>query len=62
VSQLVTKASSGNRLSETDEMALAGILSTQLVYTRFIDDFSLPPPLSDQDDVKVYDQRTVHTN
>jgi asparagine synthase (glutamine-hydrolysing) len=62
VSQLVTKASSGTRLSETDEMALAGILSTQLVYTRFIDDFRLPPPLSDQDDVKVYDQRTVRTN
>lgn len=53
VSQLVQKIERGVRLSETDDMALAGILSSQLVYLQFVSDFKRPPPLSAADDVKV---------
>lgn len=35
------KATNTERLSEFDEMALAGILSTQLIYHQFIDDFKI---------------------
>jgi asparagine synthase (glutamine-hydrolysing) len=53
VSQLVQKIERGMRLSETDDMALAGILSSQLVYLQFISDFKMPPPLSEAEDVKI---------
>lgn len=36
VEQLVRKASSGAPLSETDDMAIAGILSTQLAHEKFV--------------------------
>ncbi|MEY2466912.1 MAG: hypothetical protein QOD03_1433, partial [Verrucomicrobiota bacterium] len=35
------------------DMALAGILSTQLVHQQFIENFQMPPPLSERDNVKV---------
>jgi len=54
VSQMVGKVTNGSRLSETDDMALAGILSAQLVYQQFVVDFKMPPPLLQSDDVKVY--------
>jgi asparagine synthase (glutamine-hydrolysing) len=41
VSALVAKAQSGARLSEVDDMALVGILSTQLVHQQFVADFRL---------------------
>jgi asparagine synthase (glutamine-hydrolysing) len=53
VTQLVKKIDAGMRLSETDEMALVGILSSQLVYHQFVADFTMPSPLSNTDDVKV---------
>lgn len=53
VGQLVRKLDQGIDLGETDDMALAGILSTQLVHQQFVADFHMPPPLSDADDVKV---------
>ena len=53
VSQLVKKVERGARLSETDDMALAGILSSQLVHLQFVSNFKMPPPLSANDDVKV---------
>jgi len=53
VAQLVRKIESGVRVSESDDMALAGIVSTQLVHQLFVADFKIPPPLSDRDDVKV---------
>ncbi len=53
VSGLVRKIMRGMPLSETDDMALAGILSTQLVYQLFVNDFQMPTPISAQDDVKV---------
>ncbi len=42
VTQLARKAMSGARLGETDDMALAGILSAQLVYQQFVKDFRKP--------------------
>lgn len=53
VSQLVDKIERGLRLSETDEMALAGILSSQLVHQQFVSHFKMPPPLTPDDDVKI---------
>lgn len=53
VSQLVEKIERGMRLSETDDMALAGILSSQLVYVQFVSDFKMPLPLTANEDVKV---------
>jgi asparagine synthase (glutamine-hydrolysing) len=53
VAGLVRKIDSGRPLSETDDMALAGVISTQLVYTQFISDFQAHPPLSESDEVLV---------
>jgi asparagine synthase (glutamine-hydrolysing) len=46
VQQMVHKLQAGKRLGETDDMALAGILSTQLVWKQFVEDFRshMPPP------------------
>jgi asparagine synthase (glutamine-hydrolysing) len=53
VDQLVAKLRRGLPLGETDDMALAGILSTQLVHLQFVSDPRPPSPLDDDDDVKV---------
>jgi len=53
VSNLVTKLKQGHGLSETDDMALAGIISTQLVGRQFVSHFSISTPLNETDDVKV---------
>lgn len=53
VSQLVSKLNSGERIGETDDMALVGILSTQLLHQQFIADFRAPPPLSKNDNIKI---------
>lgn len=53
VVQLVAKLKQGLALSETDDMALAGIISTQLADRLFISSFSLSPPLDGADPVKV---------
>jgi asparagine synthase (glutamine-hydrolysing) len=52
VEQLQRKAQDGRKLSETDEMALTGILSTQLVYQQFVLDFR-EPVLNPNDKIKV---------
>jgi asparagine synthase (glutamine-hydrolysing) len=59
VSHLVRKVERGMRLSETDDMALVGALSSQLVYLQFVSDFKMPPPLAATDDVKVCAGRRV---
>jgi asparagine synthase (glutamine-hydrolysing) len=52
VSRLVEKIASGARVSETDDMALAGILSTQLVQHAFVEHFPAARPVSaERDDV-----------
>lgn len=54
VEQLVRKARSGTPLGETDDMALAGILSAQLVVRLFVSGFRTAPPLSPgRDDIKL---------
>lgn len=54
VGKLTEKAKSGFRLSEVDGMALAGILSTQLIYQMFVNNFrSLP--LNENELAKIVD-------
>ena len=53
VSQLVEKARQGKVLGETDDMALVGIISTQLLHHHFVGNFRTPDPLSENDPVKV---------
>jgi asparagine synthase (glutamine-hydrolysing) len=55
VARLARKAQASARLSEVDEMALVGILSTQLVYHHFVKAFA-SSPLRVNDRVKVVDQ------
>jgi asparagine synthase (glutamine-hydrolysing) len=53
VEHLLRKITSGSAIGETDDMALAGILSTQLVDHLFVKNFRRPAPLSAKDRVKV---------
>ena len=53
VSHLLKKINRGLPLSETDDMALAGILSSQLVYSQFVADFKMPPSVGADDNVKI---------
>jgi asparagine synthase (glutamine-hydrolysing) len=53
VGHLVQKAKQGLKLSETDNMALVGIISTQLTHQLFISNFCMPRPLSDDEDIKI---------
>ncbi len=54
VAQLVRKAEQGRPLSEIEDMALVGILSTQLVYEQFVKRFR-PANFNDWDRLKVVD-------
>lgn len=54
VTQLAMKAEKGGVISETADMALVGIISTQLIHHLFIDSFAMPPPLSQNDRVKIH--------
>jgi asparagine synthase (glutamine-hydrolysing) len=57
VNQLVRKAQSGAQLSEVDDMAIAGVLSAQLVYQQFVKDFkSRLSTLTPLDRIKVIDR------
>ena len=47
VNQLFQKLATGRRVGETDDMALAGIISSQLVWQQFIANFNLPRPVMD---------------
>jgi asparagine synthase (glutamine-hydrolysing) len=53
VGQLVKKIEQGRPISETDDMALAGIISSQLVFHQFVKDFRKPRPLDERDQVKI---------
>jgi asparagine synthase (glutamine-hydrolysing) len=59
VAGLLKKLDRFGSLGETDDMALAGLLSTQLVYRQFVADYRPPPPLDRRDDVKVIIRRTA---
>jgi asparagine synthase (glutamine-hydrolysing) len=54
VARLKAKAEASPRLSEVDSMALVGILSAQLLYHHFVQDFC-PPSLRLSDRIKVVD-------
>lgn len=53
VDQLVAKLRHGRPLGETDDMALAGIVSTQLLHRQFVSSPRTSPPLGEGDDIKV---------
>lgn len=52
VAKLVNKLQRFRGAGETDGMALAAVLSTQLVHQRFVADYQSPDPLCENDDVK----------
>jgi asparagine synthase (glutamine-hydrolysing) len=49
----VNKIKQGGILHENDEMALVGIISTQLLHQQFVENFELRPPLTRADRVKI---------
>ena len=56
IQQMVQKLEAGKRLGETDDMALAGILSSQLVWQRFVMELHsrMPPPITDDEITRLY--------
>jgi asparagine synthase (glutamine-hydrolysing) len=58
VGQMVGKLGQDRPGSETDEMALVGIISTQLLRQQYITAPRITEPLSNRDDVKVITRRT----
>jgi asparagine synthase (glutamine-hydrolysing) len=50
---LRTKIERGRPASESDDMALIGILTTQLVHRQFVEELRDEPPIGEGDDVKV---------
>jgi asparagine synthase (glutamine-hydrolysing) len=59
VGQLAARLEQGKAVGETDDMALVGILSTQLVHHRFVSNFRADATLTERDDVKVVRRRTA---
>ncbi len=60
VLQLTQKAQGGANLSESDDMALVGILSTQLVFHQFVQGFMQRKPVSGRDEnFKLVDRQNV---
>jgi asparagine synthase (glutamine-hydrolysing) len=57
VSQLVTKIDQKRPLGETDDMALVGIISTQLVHQQFTHAFRQLAPAGNDDKIKIVDRR-----
>jgi asparagine synthase (glutamine-hydrolysing) len=53
VAQLTAKLAGGGAVGETDDMALAGILSAQLLHRQFVSHRPAPVPIGDGDDVKL---------
>jgi asparagine synthase (glutamine-hydrolysing) len=52
VERLVAKLRQGSPLSETDDMALAGIVSSQLAHWQFVSHFQPAPALDERDDIR----------
>ncbi|MBI5202843.1 MAG: asparagine synthase (glutamine-hydrolyzing) [Elusimicrobia bacterium] len=53
VDRLLRKVREGDGIGETDDMALAGILSSQLLHRLFVEAFRASEPLSSKDRVRV---------
>ena len=60
VERLLKKVQRLGTLSETDDMALAGLLSTQLTHRQFVAGYKAPEPLSGRDKIKIV-KRNPHT-
>ncbi|HZM86361.1 MAG TPA: asparagine synthase (glutamine-hydrolyzing) [Blastocatellia bacterium] len=56
IAQLVAKIEQNRPLGETDDMALVGIISTQLVHQHFVQDFAAPAAIGEADSVKIVDR------
>jgi len=52
VQQLVRRIKEGGAIGETDDMALAGILSTQLLHYQFVQNFEVPASLGPGSKIK----------
>ncbi len=61
VNQLYTKMQSGNSISEVDNMAITGILSTLLMYQKFIQKMDRPKNSLDPQKCKIVDETTLNT-
>ena len=59
VGHLVDRITRGHRIGETDDMAVAGIISTQLLHRQFIAHFAKAPPVGDGERVKVCRSETM---
>jgi asparagine synthase (glutamine-hydrolysing) len=59
VSRLLQKARQNRFVGEADDMALAGILSTQLVHSQFVSSFRTSGALDEQDDIKLCTQSAL---
>lgn len=53
VQKLLAKLQRGLAISEGDDMAFIGILSSQLLHEAFIENFGMPAPITYQDNLKV---------
>jgi asparagine synthase (glutamine-hydrolysing) len=62
VSQLVRRAAGGALIGETDDMALAGIISSQLLHSQFVKSFRRLPPLNGNDNLKICGPISTHGN
>lgn len=62
VAQFVRRLGDGKPMGETDEMALAGILSAQLLDRLFLKEFRSMHPISNKDDVKVCRGDGMHSS
>lgn len=60
VAQLVKRVDSNSSLGETDEMALAGIISTQLLHAQFVQNFRKSRSVGEGDDLKLCGRTTEH--
>ena len=59
VAQLVAKIDQNRPLGETDDMALVGIISTQLVHQQFVANFAASAAIGETDSVKVINRTSV---
>jgi asparagine synthase (glutamine-hydrolysing) len=53
VQRLIRKVEAGVTLGETDDMALAGIISSQLLHHQFVENRRSASPLTDKDKIKI---------
>ena len=62
VSQLVQRVKQGAPIGETDDMALAGIISSQLLHYQFVKRRDQRPPLDSRDNVKLRRRTSPHSS